>query len=64
MKFQVPRNSSSAVVADMRAAGYDTELLPDGDVRVWIFAHQSAFQAEVLLKQLSPNSRLVSTRPW
>ena len=48
----------------MRAAGYDTELLPDGDIRVWIFAHQSAFQAEVLLKQLSPASRLVSTRPW
>jgi len=47
----------------MIAAGYDTELLPGGEVRVWIFAHQSAFQAELQFKQLAPAARLVSTRP-
>jgi hypothetical protein len=63
VKFQVPPESAGAVVAGMIAAGYDTELLPGGEVRVWIFAHQSAFQAELQFKQLAPAARLVSTRP-
>jgi len=60
VRFRVPAESTSAVVADMTAAGYDIQLLPDGDVRVWIFAHQSTFQAETLLKQLAPDARLIS----
>lgn len=45
------------------AAGYDAEVLPDGEVRVWVFAHQSAFQAESLFMQLAPGARLVNPRP-
>ena len=63
MRFQVPPGSASAVAAEMVATGYDAEVLPDGEVRVWVFAHQSAFQAESLLKQLAPGARLVSPRP-
>jgi hypothetical protein len=62
VRFRVPAESTSAVVEDMTAAGYDIQLLPDGEVRVWIFAHQSAFQAEALLKQLAPEARLISER--